>query len=364
MHTDTLRLWVPVPWHSLEYQDVIKTDSMNLYGNAMTGGFYTQHTTGQKQYELTDHLGDVLATVSDKRAGNTFTALPGTSLTAGSPALLDTWKPVVVSAYDYYPFGQYMPGRYFVDTASYCYTATISELVPQIYYTWQPWVLIESSGITVIGHTTWTDGGTPVSGTLHAGRKSDGIQYNITGVPIEVPTQLFLRTGTIKDTFTASITEDSSAKVIGSVQLSDKQGSDFIYPIPFMSTTGRIRVTITSTIAGAASLQFIGQQVPHDTMIPQNVVTTVCNNDWYRYRYGFNGKYKDNEWAGVGNSLDFGARMNDTIIGRFRSVDNMSGKFPSFTPYSFAANRSLVLSTNLASARTSHRREKTGLSSA
>lgn len=56
------------------------------------------------------------------------------------------------------------------------------------------------------------------------------------------------------------------------------------------------------------------------------------------YRYGFNGKLKDNEWSGIGNSEDYGFRMLDTRIARFRSVDPLTKKFPHFTPYAFAGN--------------------------
>lgn len=55
------------------------------------------------------------------------------------------------------------------------------------------------------------------------------------------------------------------------------------------------------------------------------------------YRYGFNGKEKDNEVTGEGNSYDFGARIYDSRIGRWLSVDPLTSKFPNETPYSFAA---------------------------
>lgn len=55
-------------------------------------------------------------------------------------------------------------------------------------------------------------------------------------------------------------------------------------------------------------------------------------------RFGFNGQEKDNEVKGVGNSLDFTARMYDTRVGRFLSLDPMSKKFPSESNFSFAGN--------------------------
>jgi RHS repeat-associated protein len=46
------------------------------------------------------------------------------------------------------------------------------------------------------------------------------------------------------------------------------------------------------------------------------------------YRFTFNGMEKDDEVKGVGNSLDFGARIYDSRLGRWLSVDPLSYKFP------------------------------------
>ncbi|MCF6133542.1 RHS repeat domain-containing protein, partial [Flavobacterium wongokense] len=56
------------------------------------------------------------------------------------------------------------------------------------------------------------------------------------------------------------------------------------------------------------------------------------------YRYGFNGKEKDDEVKGEGNSLDFGARMYDSRIGRWFATDRKEGKYPSHSPYNYALN--------------------------
>ena len=55
-----------------------------------------------------------------------------------------------------------------------------------------------------------------------------------------------------------------------------------------------------------------------------------------KYRYGFNGKEKDNS-TGEGN-LDFGARIHDARIGRWLSVDELEKKYPQVTPYGFCFN--------------------------
>ena len=66
------------------------------------------------------------------------------------------------------------------------------------------------------------------------------------------------------------------------------------------------------------------------------------NNDTWQstgYRYGYNGKEKDGELHGEGNSYDYGARMLDVRAAKFLSVDPLASKFPWYTPYQFAGNK-------------------------
>ena len=55
---------------------------------------------GNKLFELTNHLGNVLATISDKRYG-----------VSADDSTVTYYNPEVVSANDYYPFGSLQPGR-------------------------------------------------------------------------------------------------------------------------------------------------------------------------------------------------------------------------------------------------------------
>jgi RHS repeat-associated protein len=61
-----------------------------------------------------------------------------------------------------------------------------------------------------------------------------------------------------------------------------------------------------------------------------------------QYRYGFNGKEKDNEISGEGNSYDYGARIYDAKIGRWLSVDPLQAKYVSMTPYCFTVNNPIM----------------------
>jgi RHS repeat-associated protein len=57
-----------------------------------------------------------------------------------------------------------------------------------------------------------------------------------------------------------------------------------------------------------------------------------------KYRYGFNGKEKDNEVKGEGNQQDYGMRPYDDRLGRLISVDPLTNEYPNLTPYQFAEN--------------------------
>jgi RHS repeat-associated protein len=126
------------PTQGGNYRDQLVADGLPVYGSARLGmnqrpslyrpefsttGFdglhfagrsYTQmpspwvaddhadRTLGHKAYELANHLGNVLTTVSDRRM-----AVPD----AGNPSLLEGYMADVRSVSDYYPFGSLLPGR-------------------------------------------------------------------------------------------------------------------------------------------------------------------------------------------------------------------------------------------------------------
>jgi RHS repeat-associated protein len=56
------------------------------------------------------------------------------------------------------------------------------------------------------------------------------------------------------------------------------------------------------------------------------------------YKFGFNGKWNDNEVKGLGNQQDYGMRIYDARVGRFLSVDPLTKDYPWYTPYQFAGN--------------------------
>jgi len=71
-------------------------------------------------------------------------------------------------------------------------------------------------------------------------------------------------------------------------------------------------------------------------------VSSYTNNLSRAYRYGFNGMEKDDEVKGAGNSYDFGARMLDTRLGRWLSLDPMLSTYPALSPYHFSMNSPIL----------------------
>jgi len=56
-------------------------------------------------------------------------------------------------------------------------------------------------------------------------------------------------------------------------------------------------------------------------------------------RYGFNGKEQDPEVSGEGTQYDYGFRIYDPRLVRFKSVDPLTREYPWYTPYQFAGNK-------------------------
>jgi RHS repeat-associated protein len=56
-----------------------------------------------------------------------------------------------------------------------------------------------------------------------------------------------------------------------------------------------------------------------------------------QYRFGFNGKEKDNKLYREGNVYNYKARQYNSRTGRFIRVDPLADSFPYLTPYNFAS---------------------------
>ncbi len=60
------------------------------------------------------------------------------------------------------------------------------------------------------------------------------------------------------------------------------------------------------------------------------------------YRYSFNGKEHDDEIKGASNSIDMGARIYDSRLGRLLSIDPHASTYPNISSYVFAINNPII----------------------
>jgi RHS repeat-associated protein len=189
----------------------------------------TSFKRGNKLYELSNHLGNVLTTVTDKKFG----------VDDNSNNIADYYTADITTAQDYYPFGMLMPGR---------------------------------RGYAVNGGwaTSGGENGLPAMLSLNSRSGNTPAEYKAT----------------------------QEIEFVGS----------------FESGTGDVFETFITTDNG-------------------NGGTGAGDYSGGEYRYGFNGKENDNEIKGEGNSLDFGARIYDSRISRWLSVDPLSAKYCGQTPY-------------------------------
>ena len=81
-------------------------EELNIYGSSRLGTYNGKtengkRTLGNKQYELANHLGNVLAVISDNKLGKD----------TDNDFIADYYEPLVISESDYYPYGMMMDNR-------------------------------------------------------------------------------------------------------------------------------------------------------------------------------------------------------------------------------------------------------------
>jgi len=81
---------------------------------------YDSLMIGSYQYELGNHVGNIVSTISDKKVG-----------VSSNNTTVDYYKAEVISQNDYYPFGMFMPGRSY-NPQSYRYTINGQDKEPEL----------------------------------------------------------------------------------------------------------------------------------------------------------------------------------------------------------------------------------------
>ncbi|WP_159255478.1 RHS repeat domain-containing protein [Tenacibaculum maritimum] len=92
------------------------------------------------------------------------------------------------------------------------------------------------------------------------------------------------------------------------------------------------------TPSGKTNLSFNPEIIGYNDYYPFGMLVPNRHGQADSYRYGFNGKEKDDEVKGEGLQYDYGFRIYDSRLGKFLSTDPMFKGFPDLTPYQYSSN--------------------------
>ncbi len=295
---------------------------------------------GQKKYEITNHLGNVLAVVTDKKEDIENTNGPD-----------KFQEPTLYAAYDYYPFGMLMPDRYIENSFDQCAYVT-KNIYRKVRIS--PWQLSTTTlndaslfspmGVTNIDFIPTNEEGEP--GVVNITAEPD----NAAGVEVSI--------GNMATTANKEVEVELSVVNLGDnivtvtlEQYNPASGeNEAILPQAYTLEPGREeRFTVSATTINTEPLNAVltseGEGINAiavntiaytylDELVESKLVK-ICNTGEFDddYRFGFNGMEKDNEVNGIGNSLDFGARIYDSRLGRWLSLDPLANKYPDMSAY-------------------------------
>ncbi len=307
---------------------------------------------GKKSYELSNHLGKVLVTVSDTR------------IAVDNIGTISHHDAKVTSYSDYSPFGVQLDGR----TGSCGQNDTTSQTPPSITEIYKnefdspPATASPYGGATTtldanLSNTEWTS--STSSFTNYNGQTGKAIALSsasadtayltltmdvASGFELDVSSYSFYHRGSATGYTNYLLTINGVAAGSGSIWITS--GST-------LQSTGNVSVSNaisgqTGTVSVVLKL-FGGTHGSSGTFRMDDFVLNGYTRSvgsgggsgslaGGRYRYGFNSMEKDDEAKGAGNSYDFGARMYDSRVGRFLSRDPRSREYNSFSPYCYAVN--------------------------
>ncbi len=331
---DTVRLWERKPWYSLEYQDNIIDTAHDYIANTFTDNSSGSATTGQKMFELTDHLGNVLATVSDKR----FPMSSGADTTT-----IAYYTPVLHSIQDYYPFGMPMPGQTWESSTSDCQNVTQTALMP--IHNYVEITVLNSDFLPILGASLTT---APLAFKVTATPPNQGFSYNIAPVVPNLAQQ-------IKIYFHAptpfilnyKVAQSGCSLPMNTIPPGTKNYTIYFTPC----NLNAIQLLITAPSVFATTTIVIDSIVKDSiSFTPELVITKVCDEGVYEY--GYNGQLKDNEWSGNGNHNTALFWEYDTRIGRRGNLDPV--KNPSVSPFATFGNNPVLKSDVLGNVESVH----------
>src|SRR5690606_31601583 len=286
---------------------------------------------GNRGYELTNHLGNVLAVVSD----NYFAIGDG----GGSHVL--EYRAGLNQIYDYSPFGVPLKGRVVEKTHQECTTITTTDVVTALeegFTTWFTWTGLGDGLVTY------------VSGEMQISNPSTSAKNIGASRQFTVGEGLHTVTFDIIDNSCATIVLWPPSSTPKTINVYIRDNSNNIVASGAYTTAGSYTLTFTPSTSGTYKIEFYMAGASAlcwfrvDNVLIQytdEVTTTICNEIAEGYRYGFQNQEKDDEIKGSGNSVNYTFRMHDPRLGRFFAVDRLFKDYPWNSHYAFSVNRLL-----------------------
>ncbi|HRP90822.1 MAG TPA: DUF1990 family protein [Edaphocola sp.] len=233
----------------------------------------------------------------------------------------------LVWAYDCFPFGMLMPGRFISDTNSHCLLVSRSTWTTTMVDTCYP-VAVLTGTASVLGVASFSSS----EGIFAAAapNATDGVILNQT-VASSIDNVLTFDVVDLKDgdeegvLVTVLETIDNVPYVIGGGRL--RQGKD--QRINFRATGNNIQVVLNGPYTNLVLAQVCTR---YARSTAQTYLVEVCDDAKDKYRFGFNTQEKVNEIAGVGNHNTAFFGELDTRLARRWNLDPKPN--PSWSSYS------------------------------
>ncbi len=340
------------------YQSFLKVEEMNLYGSSRLGvgkrakllvdqtftATFTNNrftnvvvlntnratedpnlvsrTLNNKAFELSNHLGNVLATVSDKKLAVTG-SLPTTNIASGFEG----------GDYPLFETGDYssLQVTNVVNTGTYALstTPTIGVNEPQV-------ILRNIKDGDVIVASIWANILAETTGGSFILELKDGctMQNIASFTQTAVSTNPINLAGFQELSFNYTVPTTGADKLIAVLRIFTPAGVADTY---WDDLTAAVTHNTTQVISYTADIQSRQMYYAFGMVMPNGNNLNIGD-----HTYGFNGMEKDDEVSGVGNSLDFGARMYNSRLGRWFATDDYEAYYSSESPYEAMANNPIA----------------------
>lgn len=278
----------------VNYSNEIENEELSSTATAV----HTVNTIGDKRYELSNHLGNVLSVVSDKKIARGV--LSNGNLSINDPSLMNWYNTPLIFDEE--------SGFYRMATGGLEYRA--SHLLP--------------AGEAVLSY-------------IISDYKS--FYFMITDGPdrnnsseIYVPEQHVTTSDNTENVFEYSFSLTQSKEVFLHYWTDDYENNSFAHGFKNFLLDATSNSNEGEVIIFEPEVLSFNDYYPFGMLLPNRHANTSD------YRYGFQGQELDNEIKGEGNSHNYTYRIHDPRIGRFSSTDPLENKYPFNSPYAFSEN--------------------------